>query len=167
MSLANFKGKLMFVFLLSQFFLLVVTIHLNAEDAVPVKEKTSKSEQKKMTSTEEAAGILGVARYYAKRYNGRKTSSGAIYDPKKLTAAHPTIPMGTRVKVINLANNLSVVVTVNDRCRKYRTPYIDLSRMAASQLGFLGRYKAKVRIIPLRQIKSNQVELSLESRPDK
>lgn len=162
MSLANFKGKLMFVIFVSQFFLLVVTLPLNAEDAAPVKEKTSESEQKKMSSAEEAAGIVGVARYYAKRYKGRRTSSGAIYDPRKLTAAHPSIPLGTRVKVINLANNLSVIVIVNDRCRKYKMPYIDLSRMAASQLGFLGRYKAKVRIIPLKKDKPNP-ELSMES----
>ncbi|MEN6620055.1 MAG: septal ring lytic transglycosylase RlpA family protein [Smithella sp.] len=164
MSLANFKGKLMFIIFISQFFLLVVALPLNAEDAVPVKEKTSESEQKKMSSAEEeTAGILGVARYYAKRYKGRRTSSGAIYDPQKLTAAHPSIPLGARVKVINLANNLSVIVIVNDRCRKYKTPYIDLSRMAASQLGFLGRYKARVKIIPLKQaIKPSPTELSLD-----
>jgi rare lipoprotein A len=46
-------------------------------------------------------GTEGIARCYAKHYKGRRTSSGAIYNPKKLTAAHPTLPLGTRVKVIN------------------------------------------------------------------
>ena len=164
MSLANFKGKLLFLIFTCQFFLLVFIFPLNAEDAVPAKEKTSEARQKKISSIEEeAAGVLGVARYYAKRYNGRRTSSGAIYNPKKLTAAHPTISLGTRVKVVNLANNRSVIVVVNDRCRKYRIPFIDLSRMAASQLGFLGRHKAKVKIIPLVKDKPNPVESSLIS----
>ncbi len=164
MSLANFKGKLLFLIFTCQFFLLVFIFPLNAEDAVPAKEKQSEAQQKQISAVEEeAAGVLGVARYYAKRYNGRRTSSGAIYNPKKLTAAHPTISLGTWVKVINLANNRSVIVIVNDRCRKYRTPYIDLSRIAASQLGFLGHHKAKVRIIPLGKEKPNLAESSSKS----
>jgi len=91
----------------------------------------------------------GTAFYYAKRYNGRKTNSGARYNPDKLTAAHPDLPHGTRVKVINLANKKEVVVTINDRCRRRKTPIIDLSRAAAGKLGFLGKGAAKVLIVPL------------------
>lgn len=94
-------------------------------------------------------GAEGVAAYYAKRYNGRKTNSGALYDPEKLTAAHPDLPFGTRVKVVNLANGREVTVTINDRCRKRSFPFIDLSRAAARKIGFLGKGTAKVRIIPL------------------
>ncbi|NJD91896.1 MAG: septal ring lytic transglycosylase RlpA family lipoprotein, partial [Geobacter sp.] len=56
---------------------------------------------------------------------------------------------GSRVKVINLANDKEVVVTINDRCRQRKTPFIDLSRAAAKELGFLGKGTARVRIIPL------------------
>jgi rare lipoprotein A len=77
---------------------------------------------------------------------GRKTSSGAIYNPKKLTAAHPTLPLGTRVKVVNLANNKSVIVTVNDRCREHEEAFIDLSREAARQMGMMRQGKANVRM---------------------
>ncbi len=98
---------------------------------------------------EEPEGIRGTAFYYAKRYNGRKTNSGARYNPDKLTAAHPDLPHGTRVKVINLANKKEVVVTINDRCRRRKTPIIDLSRAAAGKLGFLGKGAAKVLIVPL------------------
>ena len=92
-------------------------------------------------------GAEGIARYYAKRYHGRRTTSGEIYNPQKLTAAHPTLPLGTRVKVVNLANNRSVIVTVNDRCREHEDSFIDLSRQAARQLGFLRQGKATVRLI--------------------
>jgi rare lipoprotein A len=92
-------------------------------------------------------GAAGIARCYAKRYSGRRTSSGEIYNPKRLTAAHPIIPLGTRVKVINLANNKSVIVKVNDRCREHEEAFIDLSREAARKLGIIRQGKANVRII--------------------
>jgi len=98
---------------------------------------------------EEAAGTEGIASYYAKRYNGRRTNSGQRYHPDKLTAAHPKLPHGTRVRVINLTNDKEVTVTINDRCRARKQPFIDLSRAAAKQLGFLGKGIARVRIIPL------------------
>jgi rare lipoprotein A len=100
-------------------------------------------------ASEGPEGVEGIASYYAKRYNGRRTNSGARYNPEKMTAAHPDLPHGTRVKVVNLANKKEVVVTVNDRCRKKKKPSIDLSRAAARQLGFLGKGIAKVRITPL------------------
>jgi len=98
---------------------------------------------------QEREGVKAVAVYYAKRYQGRRTSSGAVFDHRKLTAAHPTIPNGTRVKVVNVANDRSVVVTVNDRCRDHGYELIDLTRAAAARLGFLGRRAARVTIFPL------------------
>ncbi len=88
--------------------------------------------------------VVATAVYYANRFNGKRTASGAIVNPRKLTAAHPTLPLGTRLEVKNLANDRSVVVTVNDRCRKRRFEYIDLSREAARRLGFLGKGKTRV-----------------------
>ena len=93
-------------------------------------------------------GVEGIAVYYAKRFQGRRTNSGQIFDHDKLTAAHPSLPHGTKVKVMNLANGKSVVVTVNDRCRKRSYEIIDLTRKAAQELGFYGQGSAKVRIIP-------------------
>lgn len=94
-------------------------------------------------------GVEGTAAVYAKRYNNRRTSSGQRYNPSKLTAAHPTLPLGSKVKVVNLANDKEVIVTINDRCRRKSKPFIDLSRTAASQLGLHGRKTANVRIISL------------------
>lgn len=93
-----------------------------------------------------AKGVEGVATYYAKRYKGRRTSSGERYRPEKLTAAHPRLPLGVKVRVTNLDNGQDVVVKVNDRCRKRRFNVIDLSRAAARELGFLGKGRARVRI---------------------
>jgi rare lipoprotein A (peptidoglycan hydrolase) len=91
-------------------------------------------------------GSKGVARYYAKSYNGKRTSSGAIYNSKKLTAAHPTLPLGIRVKVVNLDNKKSVIVKINDRCEEHEDVFIDLSRQAARKLGMTKKGKANVRI---------------------
>lgn len=88
-----------------------------------------------------------MAYYYAKRYHGKRTSSGAVLDPHKLTAAHPTLSFGKRLKVTNRANKQSVIVTVNDRCPKRNFEYIDLSREAAYRLGFLGKGVARVKWI--------------------
>ncbi|MDQ5985607.1 MAG: Endolytic peptidoglycan transglycosylase RlpA [Syntrophus sp. SKADARSKE-3] len=111
----------------------------------PPKAADEKSEQ--LSDDQDTyQNIKGLAVYYGKRYQGRRTHSGAVYRHKKPTAAHPTLPMGSKVKVVNLANNRSVVVTVNDRCRKRSVEFIDLSRSAAQKLGFLGKGYAKVQM---------------------
>lgn len=97
----------------------------------------------------EQQGEVGLATYYARRYNGRRTTSGVRYNPNKLTAAHQSLPLGTLVKVVNLANGREIIVKVIDRCRKRSRPFIDLSRSAAQKLGYLGKGVAKVLIIPL------------------
>ena len=91
-------------------------------------------------------GAEGTARYYAKSYNGKRTTSGEIYNSKKLTAAHPTLPLGTRVKVVNLDNNKSVIVKINDRCLEHEDVFIDLSRQAARKIGMSKKGKSNVRI---------------------
>lgn len=101
------------------------------------------------TATAGKKGILGIASYYATRFNGRKTNSGERHDPALLTAAHAHLPLGSKVLVKNITNDKEVVVTVNDRCRKRRTPFIDLSREAARRLGFLGRGTARVKMFVL------------------
>lgn len=92
-------------------------------------------------------GTEGTARYYSRRYNRRKTSSGEIYSPKKLTAAHPTLPFGTLVKVVNPENNKSVIVRINDRCHEHEDSFIDLSLQAARELDIIRQGKARVRMI--------------------
>ncbi len=77
----------------------------------------------------------GNASYYAHHLSGRRTASGEAYDPKALTAAHRTLPIGTQVRVVNPKNDRSVVVTVNDRGPVHKSRLIDVSSAAADQLG--------------------------------
>jgi len=102
---------------------------------------------------------VGIARYYKKRYDGRRTTSGEIYRSKKLTAAHPTLPLGTLVEVENLFNNKSVIVKINDRCREHEEVFIDLSREAARQLGMIKQGKAKVRITIVKETNQSDEEI--------
>ncbi|MEJ7560188.1 MAG: septal ring lytic transglycosylase RlpA family protein [Pedobacter sp.] len=88
----------------------------------------------------------GLATYYARKFEGRRTTSGTRYRAKKLTAAHLTLPFGTVVTVTNLNNGKSVDVTVNDRGPHSRKYMIDLSESAAKELGFFKKGQSRVEI---------------------
>ena len=77
---------------------------------------------------------VGYASYYGREFSGRRTASGEKYDPKKLTAAHPTLPFNTYVKVTNMENGKSVIVRINDRGPFKKGRIIDLSEKAAELL---------------------------------
>src|SRR5262249_57077663 len=80
---------------------------------------------------------LGRASYYGYGFAGRKTASGDVFHPEELTAAHRFLPLGTKVRVTNLVNGRSVLVTINDRGPYVRVPTIDISLAAARELGML------------------------------
>jgi rare lipoprotein A len=88
----------------------------------------------------------GVANFYSDKFQGKKTSSGEVYDKDKLTASHKKLPYGTKVKVTNVDNGKSVVVTVNDRMASKSHAVIDVTRKAAEELGFAKSGKAKVKL---------------------
>jgi len=88
----------------------------------------------------------GVCSFYARAYNGRLTASGARFDSNALTAAHREYPLGTRLRLTNLANNRSVVVTVNDRGPYVKGREISVTRRVARELGFLARGLTTVNI---------------------
>ncbi len=79
----------------------------------------------------------GRASYYGKRFAGRRTANGERFNPSALTAAHRTLPFGTRLKVTNPSNGRSVVVRINDRGPFHGGRVIDLSREAARQIGLI------------------------------
>ena len=91
----------------------------------------------------------GVASYYADKFVGRTTASGAIYKHNKLTAAHKTLPFGTKVKVTNLNNKKTIIVVVNDRGPFVKGRIIDLSKSAAKKLDFVheGLVKVKIKVL--------------------
>ncbi len=92
------------------------------------------------------ASETGTAKFYNDKFHGKKTSSGEVYDKAALTAAHKKLPYGTKVKVTNVANDKSVVVTINDRLSKKSSAVIDVSRQAAEELGFAKSGQAKVKL---------------------
>lgn len=77
----------------------------------------------------------GLASWYGERHHGRRTASGEVFDMNALTAAHKTLPFGTRVRVLNPASGQAVVVRVNDRGPFTPGRVIDLSRAAADRIG--------------------------------
>lgn len=82
-----------------------------------------------------ADGMEGLAAVYSDKLNGRKTASGQVFRQSELTAAHPSLPFGTKVKVTNTKNNKSVEVRINDRGPNHAGRVIDLSSASAAKLG--------------------------------
>lgn len=98
----------------------------------------------------------GYASYYHDRFTGRRTTNGERYDPNKFTAAHRTLPFGTLLRVTVVKTGRTCVVRVNDRGPYAKSRILDLSKVAAKQLGIVGGGVAKVTIevIPKDKIKS-------------
>ena len=88
----------------------------------------------------------GMASFYGHEFKGQRTANGERFDPNQLTAAHRTLPFGTRVKVTNLDNGRHVVVRINDRGPYAKGRVLDLSRAAARKLGFEQDGTALVRL---------------------
>jgi rare lipoprotein A len=79
----------------------------------------------------------GIASWYGRQFHGKRTASGEVYDMNELTAAHPSLPFGTVVRVRSLINGRHVDVRINDRGPFIRQRIIDLSRGAAEALGLI------------------------------
>ncbi len=88
----------------------------------------------------------GLASYYAHKFHGRKTASGERYNENALTAAHPSLPFGTLVRVVNLRNKRAVTVRINDRGPFIKKRIIDVSYAAARKLKMVGQGVVPVRV---------------------
>lgn len=91
----------------------------------------------------------GTASYYADEFDGRKTANGEIYDMNELTAAHPSYPFNTLVRVTNVINGKSVEVRINDRMPQFKNRIIDLSLAAAKKIDMIkaGIQEVKVEVL--------------------
>lgn len=89
---------------------------------------------------------VGVASWYGSAFHGRMTANGEVFDMRDLSAAHPTLPLPSYVRVTNLTNDHSIVVRVNDRGPFAHNRLIDLSAQAAQALRFRQKGTAKVRV---------------------
>jgi rare lipoprotein A len=101
--------------------------------------------------TSKSKTLTGIASFYSNKFNGRKTASGQIFNQKKMTAACNKLPLGTKVKVVNLQNNESVELVINDRLHHKNRRLIDVSLAAAKKLGFYQNGTTKVKVIVLQQ----------------
>jgi rare lipoprotein A len=110
--------------------------------SAPRREKPEEAE-----SREQVLRVLrGKAVFYGDKWHGRKTASGERFSQYKMTAAHRSLPLGTRVRVTNLANGKSVVVRINDRGPYSKRRIIDVSEAAARQLEIIDAGVAPVTI---------------------
>ncbi len=107
----------------------------------------------------------GIATYYSDLFDGRKTSSGEIYDKTELTAAHKSLPYGTIVRVTRLDNKKSIKVRINDRGAFNKGRIVDLSKSAAQQLGMIDDGKANVKLEVLNERAPTKTDVSVNTAP--
>jgi rare lipoprotein A len=93
--------------------------------------------------------VVGFASWYGQWHHGRSTASGERYDMHRMTAAHRTLPFGTRLRVTSVENGRSIVVRVNDRGPHVAGRMLDLSYAAAKALGMVGNGVARVEVVIL------------------
>lgn len=122
-----------------------------SRDASPPAIHAAATESAPTTAQEREGKVLhGEASFYADFFDGRKTASGELYDPHKMTAANRTLPLGTRVRITRLDTGRSVVVRVNDRGPfGKRRRIFDLSKAAARALDMLKVGRAEIRAVVL------------------
>ncbi len=94
--------------------------------------------------------MMGLASFYGVKLNGRRTASGEKYNQNALTAAHKTLPFGSKVQVTNVKNGKSVVVRVNDRGPFVKGRIIDLSKAAAKKIGLNSAGTSRVELYVLK-----------------
>lgn len=128
------------------------------------QERTENPIQKPLWPSE-----TGIATYYAPHMEGHTTASGEPYDPEQLTAAHRTIPIGSSVRVTNLKTNQQSVVRINDRWNGGGNRIINLSKQAATQLGFgsAGMIPVQLDIESLASTKILQSNITTQQLPDR
>lgn len=90
--------------------------------------------------------LTGIASYYNNSFNGKRTANGEIFSNSKLTCACNRLPLNTKIKVTNLKNNKSIIVKVNDRLAASNNRVVDLSYVAAKELGFINSGLTKVKV---------------------
>ena len=122
------------------FIMVIFSGELYAQKKGDKKQKVSKESTRKNNIK------YGTASYYAKKFNGRRTRNDEIYNSTKYTAACNVLPLGTWIKVTNLHNDKTVIVRINDRMNPKNERLVDLSRIAANDLGFLGRGLTRVKV---------------------
>jgi rare lipoprotein A len=132
--------------------LLMFSILAGARQKPMTLESGNTQTKQKNNSEKTAQGLrgkisqVGTASWYGKKYEGKTTASGERFDMHHFTAAHPTLPFGTYVRVTNLQNGRAVIVRINDRGPVTQDRIIDLSYNAALALDFTSEGVQRVRV---------------------
>jgi rare lipoprotein A (peptidoglycan hydrolase) len=138
------------------------TVQLAAEKAIGIPTAVMATDEINVeTSTAQEVkpeGTVGLASFYAAKFNGKRTASGEKFSSKVLTAAHLTLPFGTLLRVTNLRNMKSVIVRVNDRGPHVRGRIVDLSRTAAELIGITNTGVARVELEILKPLRSHPLQ---------
>jgi rare lipoprotein A len=108
---------------------------------------------------------VGLASWYGAQWKGRETASGETFEPERLTAASPTLPLGSIIEVTNLRNGKTVQLRINDRGPWHGHRILDVSRAAARVLGFVERGVTRVRIRLLRTPAHSSHSLAAAAQP--
>lgn len=129
--------------------LVPASIQLSAFDAAFTPLDTApRPAAEQAVSVQDEGQLLGsgLASWYGKEFKGRRTASGEAFDPSGLTAAHPSLPFGSMVRVTNIKTGQNVVVRINDRGPYTHKRMIDVSQAAARELGLIGPGSGQVSI---------------------
>lgn len=122
-------------------FFCIVTVMICTSHSLSAQDKVAKTS---VTSNKKT--FYGQASFYANKFNGRKTSSGEIFNQNKMTAACNAVRLGTWLRVTNLRNGRSVIVKVNDRIHPGMKRIVDLSSVAAKKLGYTAAGLTRVKV---------------------
>ena len=132
-----YKSNLFFAMLLmAALFFIGPTVFAQEADTAPTKINASRPKRV----------LYGMASFYANKFNGRRTALGEIFNQKKFTCACNVLPLGTWIRVTNLRNGRTVIVKTNDRLHPKMKRIIDLTRAAATQLGYVGNGLTRVKV---------------------
>ena len=123
-------------------------LEMSLQDSIkfPVPEAPSTNSSRKKAAKQPIAVWQCLTGWYGEDFDGKSTANGETYDMYGITAAHPTLPLGSMVRVVNMSNHRSQVVRINDRGPYVQGRELDVSYEVARRLGFDGKGLAKVRV---------------------
>ncbi len=116
------------------------------DKAVPTRDEAEVDEAEDEEDADKDGAQIGLASYYATKFEGRRTASGDVYRRDAMTAAHRSLPFGTRVRVTRVTTGKSVELVINDRGPFIKGRIVDVSRRAAEQLDLVRVGLARVRL---------------------
>jgi rare lipoprotein A len=131
------------------------------------KSVAKAEKENQAASSQKTHKEVGEASWYGPGFHGKKTASGEIFDQKEMTAAHPTLPLGTEAEVTNLENKKKVEVEITDRGPYAKDRVIDLSKAAAQKLDMKeeGVSKVKVEVTePVKKSSSNKASSQTQKK---